>query len=345
MRFINKYIAAAATFAALTLTACTGDYAQPPVPVPEGGIESIGNGDWDKPLSIYQARIGSIVTETVVSEDTGETYSHERPESWVTGYIVGWIDIDVSNVMKEETARFDLPSTVVTNIIMAADPDETDWTKCISVQLPSGKVRSALNLKDNPGNKGREVTIYGTTGEKYCSVYGVRSVSDFNFGPVGKEPKPEPPTGPVVPDGKLTFRKAASIESGKVYAFVADGKAALNLSTDAGYIDTQNVTVLDDSFSANSKSVAFTITQTDGGYYISQATDNKFFSGRKLLETVNLLASPDANAVFTITLSDGKATITNVTNNKVFSFKSQFSQFGLYNAGSATLPTLYQLAE
>lgn len=345
MRIFNKYIASATAAAALLLSACNGDYAQPPVPVPEGGIESIGNGEWDNPLSVYQARIGTIVQESAISEETGETYTREREESWVTGYIVGWIDINVSNIMKEETARFDIPSTVPTNIIMAADPDETDWEKCISVQLPSGPVRSALNLKDNPGNKGKEVTIYGTTGSKYCSVYGVRSVSDFKFGPVGNEPAPVIPPGPVMPEGDLTFRKATSIEAGGIYAFVADGRAALNLPTDAGYVDTEQVSVSGDVFKTANKNVAFSIAEADGGYYIVQSSDSKYFSGRKLMETVNLLSSPDENAVFTISLADGVVTVTNVTNSKVFSFKSQFNQFGLYNSGAAALPTLYRLAE
>lgn len=168
---------------------CDDDLAQPPVPTPEGGIESIGNGRWDRPMSVYQARLGSVANDTV-TDDEGNSFVKERATSWVTGYIVGWIDVDISNVMKEETFKRNVPATVATNIVMAPTPDETDWEKCISVQLPSGPVRSALNLKDHPENLGVQVTVLGTTGEKYCSVYGVRSVSDYAFGDKGNEPQP-----------------------------------------------------------------------------------------------------------------------------------------------------------
>lgn len=159
--------------AALTMTACTGDYAQPPVVVPEGGI---GSGDWNNPMSVYQASLGSVS-----KNDNGT----ERTDNWVTGYIVGWVDVNITNVMKEETCKFTTPATVATNIVLAADPKETDWTKCIPVQLPSGSVRSALNLLDHPENAGVQVTIYGTTGSKYCSAYGVRSVTNYKWGETG----------------------------------------------------------------------------------------------------------------------------------------------------------------
>lgn len=154
----------------LGLASCTGDFEQPPVILPEGGV---GTGVWNNPMSCYQANLGAV------NDDLNEV--------WVTGYIVGWINTDISNVMKAEVAMTTVPATVATNMLMAADPKETDWEKMVTVQLPSGKVRNALNLKDHPENLGVEVTIKGTTGSKYCGAYGVRSVSDYNFGPEGKD--------------------------------------------------------------------------------------------------------------------------------------------------------------
>lgn len=165
------------------LGACTGDYAQPPVVLPEGGI---GNGNWDYPLTAYQASLGATPSD--------------RTENWVKGYIVGWIDVNVTNVLKKETARFDIPATVNTNILIAATPEETDWEKCVPVQLPSGNVRNALNLAANPDAKGQLVCLYGTTGSKYCSAYGVRSVTDYKWGDVGNEPDPSM----ILPDGSRT---------------------------------------------------------------------------------------------------------------------------------------------
>ena len=50
----------------------------------------------------------------------------------------------------------------------------------IPVALPTGDVRAALNLKDNADLIGKQVWLYGKI-EKYFSVAGVRSVSDFSF--------------------------------------------------------------------------------------------------------------------------------------------------------------------
>lgn len=159
---------------ALSLGSCNDDLSQPPVNLPEGGV---GTGEWDNPMTAYQASLGSI------NEKLGDVV-------WVRGYIVGFVDTNIGSVLKDETAAFTVPATVKTNILIAMDPEERDWTKCVPVQLPSGDVRNALNLGDHPENQGKEVCIYGQTGSKYCSAYGVRSVSDYNWGTEGIEPDP-----------------------------------------------------------------------------------------------------------------------------------------------------------
>ena len=50
----------------------------------------------------------------------------------------------------------------------------------IPVQLPSGDVRSALNLVDNPGNVGKTVKLRGTI-QKYFLMGGLKSVSAYSF--------------------------------------------------------------------------------------------------------------------------------------------------------------------
>lgn len=190
------------------LASCTGDYAQPPVVLPEGGI---GNGDWDKPMTAYQAHLGSTI--------------EGRTNVWVTGYIVGWIDVNISNVLKAETAKFTVPAGVNTNILIAATPDEDNWEKCVPVQLPSGGVRDALNLASHPDNLGRQVTLKGQTGSKYCSAYGVRSVVDFNWGAEGKY---EEPIEPVKPEAQLY----CDFEKGDMAYYTERGWG--NISTQGG---------------------------------------------------------------------------------------------------------------
>ncbi len=176
-----KIMLGALAVALMGLTSCDTELAQPPVNLPEGGI---GTGAWDNPMTAYQAGLGSV------NESQGESL-------WVRGYIVGYVDTGVSNTLNNESATFTVPASVTTNILIASDPTERDWENCVPVQLPSGDVRTALNLSANPDNQGKEVCIYGVTGSKYCSAYGVRSVTKYNWGSEGIEPDPttEPPVG------------------------------------------------------------------------------------------------------------------------------------------------------
>ena len=89
-------------------------------------------------------------------------------KAWVEGYIVG----SMNNNKLEETP------TNATNIALATTADDTE--NIIPVQLPSGNVRTALNVVDNPSNLGAKVAIYGTL-EAYFSKPGVKNVSDYEI--------------------------------------------------------------------------------------------------------------------------------------------------------------------
>lgn len=97
---------------------------------------------------------------------------------YVEGYIVGSID----GRAYETGATIGLgnnPSN--TNLVLAASPDETDINKCVPVQLPSGNVRTMLNIVDNPDNLGKHVVLYGTI-EAYFSIAGVKNVTEAELG-------------------------------------------------------------------------------------------------------------------------------------------------------------------
>ena len=92
---------------------------------------------------------------------------------YVKGFIVG----SVEGTKIAEGAHFSTESAAETNIILAASADETDVTKCMAVQLPSGSdIRTKLNLKNNAGNLGKEVTLYGSL-ENYFGQLGMKSTS------------------------------------------------------------------------------------------------------------------------------------------------------------------------
>lgn len=171
--------------AAGCLSSCNEEFSQPPVILPDGGV---GSGAWDSPMTAYQALLGSV--------------SQDYAEPWVTGVIVGFVNTNVGTTVSEQSVwigDFDSDradgASVNSNIVIALDkewlkdiPEENRWENVATVQLPSGNVRTALNLVDHPENLWKTVTIKGTTGEKYCGAYGIRSCSDYNWGKVGIEP-------------------------------------------------------------------------------------------------------------------------------------------------------------
>lgn len=90
---------------------------------------------------------------------------------WVKGTIMGII----SNTSTGAYSKIeDLTEIVATNLAVG---DGHDY---LAVQLPKGAVRDALNLKDNPGNQGKEVWLLGKMA-KYCSVAGLKEVMDYSF--------------------------------------------------------------------------------------------------------------------------------------------------------------------
>ncbi len=102
----------------------------------------------------------------------------------VQGFIVGTAS---SGTSYDQEAPF----TSATNVGLADDPNETDTTKILPVQLPAGSTRAGVNLVDNPTNFKAEVTITGTLGA-YFTVPGLRSASAFTIVDGGTTPPPAP---------------------------------------------------------------------------------------------------------------------------------------------------------
>lgn len=100
----------------------------------------------------------------------------------VQGFIVG-------TASSGTTYDQEAPFTVATNVGLADSPNETDASKILPVQLPTGVVRAALNLVDNPNLFKGEVTITGTL-SAYFSVPGLRSASAYKIISNGEVPTP-----------------------------------------------------------------------------------------------------------------------------------------------------------
>ena len=172
-----------------TVTATPAEGGDTPTP-PQPGTEE-GDGTEANPYT---------VADVIAMAPTGNKDNPDKKDVWVSGYIVGWADMSTTYVVNAETARFTTPATMATNILIAASADEKDWQKCIAIQLPSGDVRSTLNLVDNAGNLGKKVELFGNIC-KYSGVPGMRDASKFKL--EGKETpdQPTPDPGTSVGDG------------------------------------------------------------------------------------------------------------------------------------------------
>ena len=104
---------------------------------------------------------------------------------FVKAYIVGWIEGQVL----ASGAHFDGNASVATNILIADTPDQTDVAKCMPVQLPSGAIRSAVNLKDNASNYKKEIILVGNI-EKYFGAPGIKGTSYAKIGSTETGTKP-----------------------------------------------------------------------------------------------------------------------------------------------------------
>lgn len=95
---------------------------------------------------------------------------------WIKGYIVGG---DLSSA--DNGISFLPPFESMTNIALASRSSVTDKNACVSVQLPTGKVREALNLVGNPGMLGKLVYVKGEIVETYFGIVGLKNSSDFSI--------------------------------------------------------------------------------------------------------------------------------------------------------------------
>ena len=139
----------------------------------------------------------------------------------VKGYIVGTVDGQVYS----EGCRFSGSAESKTNLLIADNADETDPANCMPVQLPSGKVRDALNLVDNPGNYKKQVTLTGSL-EKYFGVPGLKTVSKYEIEGVTPE-EPETPEGAYINETFATdFGAFTTQETVGNYPWVIDYSCA-----------------------------------------------------------------------------------------------------------------------
>lgn len=147
----------------------------PSTPTPSIPSEGDGDGSEAAPFTVAQVKGGATGTDV-----------------WTKGYIVGWVE--GQNIT--EGAKFNADGvSVVSNILLADAADCTNLDGCVPVQLPAGSdARTKLNLKDNPGNLGKAVSLKGEL-TAYFGVSGIKTVSDFKID--GQQDQPAAPADTV----------------------------------------------------------------------------------------------------------------------------------------------------
>ena len=106
------------------------------------------------------------MTISMAKDCVGET------DVWVGGYIVG-------GDLTSAKASFTPPFKSRSNILLGPRSSVTSRDNCLSVQLPEGDARDALNLVDNPELLGRQVLLCGDIVESYYGLVGIKNISDF----------------------------------------------------------------------------------------------------------------------------------------------------------------------
>lgn len=103
-------------------------------------------------------------------------YDNNTEVVWIKGYIVGYINGTSNSGFDPDVPR----DTVQTEIVIADTEDETEITKCVAVQLPTGFIREALDLYTNPSNIGKVVWLQGKM-QKYFGMAGLKSTAAYSF--------------------------------------------------------------------------------------------------------------------------------------------------------------------
>lgn len=176
---------------------------QPEGPIDFHGYESLDDylthyGSTEQPIPCADLLPGGCVYRSIMEEGA----LAKVQKCWVEGVIVGAVD---GTTMKRTV--FGTAGLIESNIVLAPTADETDYQRCLPVQLSGStkalkEVRNALNLALNPDNLGFTVFVKGEI-SNYLGTIGVKNANDWYFylGDEPDDPDPDtPPDTPVDPD-------------------------------------------------------------------------------------------------------------------------------------------------
>lgn len=180
--------------------------------------DGTGTGTYDDPYDVVNA-----------IANQGET------EKWITGYLVGVYETldENGDQLQDFVPKFDGSYYTNSNVIIAADPEETNISNCVVVQLTSGEIRTATNLVDNPSNEGQEVMYLGSL-EAYFGVSGLKGTTGYWFN--GNGIIPEPPEGFFIEEFTTTLGQFSgySVSGDQAWEWASFGGGCAKMSGYAG---------------------------------------------------------------------------------------------------------------
>lgn len=250
---MKKYIFSVlmAAMAAFTFSSCEDvpePYTQPTKPGAPTTPEVATQGTEASPYTVTDAK--------TVKTGTGK---------YIKGYIVGYVPDKALN----EAIFGDASSaeTAPTNILLAAKADEKEVNNCMPIQLPAGDLRTALNLKDNPGNLKKELIICGNI-ETDFGATGLKSATyaKINGKEIGKKPGDTTPGTGLKGEAKGDGSEANpfnSVAAQKYTAALEAGKA-----TDKEFYIKGKVQSIKEQFSAS---------YGNGSFYIADDANSTQF--------------------------------------------------------------------
>lgn len=291
-------------------------------------VEGIAEEEPDVPVPTPDEALS--VAEAIAMYDA----NNAQPNVRVKGFIVGYID----GKSIEDGATFGNSGNVSnTNLMIADDANETDYTKCLAIQLPAGNVRDALSLQQHPENLGKEVSLLGSL-EKYFGTYGLKSISEYALD--GEETPDEP-------GEEATFTKVTNVTDGTYIIAVQTGgayKVAKNVeaSYNYGYLYVNDATATGNTITLNPEGMTFTLTSTAEGYTI-QDESGRYLYMEGTFNNWNLGDNPSSGQYYTIDRNaDGSFRIANATTGKWMQFDEEYNSFGSYSDERGIMPFLYK---
>lgn len=134
------------------------------------------------------------------AEDVVKFVNDQASKSgWMTGYIVGAVAPDVTDVTSNTDIEWGAEVTLNNTLVIAPAADVKEFDKCVVVELPQGSpLRTLGNLRDNPANLGKQIWITGT----FAKVLGMAGVTGNSGASTEWEIEGvTPPTPPTPPAG------------------------------------------------------------------------------------------------------------------------------------------------